>query len=78
MLSLKSRDDFPRLLLLGLGTVIIVQALLNISVAVNLMPVTGQTLPLISKGGSSIWATSLALGIILNISHEINSQSKHI
>lgn len=78
ILSLKSRDDFPRLLLLGLGTVIIVQALLNISVAVNLIPVTGQTLPLISKGGSSIWATSLALGIILNISHEINSESKKI
>jgi cell division protein FtsW len=75
VLSVKSKDDFPRLLLLGLGTVIVVQALLNISVAVNLMPVTGQTLPLISKGGSSLWATALAFGIILNISHQINIDS---
>tara|TARA_B100000965_G_scaffold406388_1_gene445056 strand:- start:284 stop:1420 length:1137 start_codon:yes stop_codon:yes gene_type:complete len=72
LLSIMSKDDFPRLLLLGLGTVIVFQALLNMSVAVNLIPVTGQTLPLISKGGSSLWATSLAFGIILNISHQIN------
>jgi len=39
------------------------------------MPVTGQTLPLISKGGSSLWATALAFGIILNISHHINIDS---
>lgn len=75
VLSVKSKDDFPRLLLLGLGTVIVVQALLNISVAVNLMPITGQTLPFISKGGSSLWATALAFGIILNISHQINIDS---
>lgn len=76
VLSIKSRDDFPRLLLLGLGSVVVFQALLHMSVSVNLIPVTGQTLPLISKGGSSVWVTSLAFGIILNISHQINNQSE--
>ena len=71
---LSSKDDFPRLLLLGLGSIIIFQALLHMGVSVNLIPVTGQTLPLISKGGSSVWVTSLAFGIILNISHQIKNQ----
>ena len=74
LLSVKSSDDFPRLLLLGLGTIVLFQALMHISVSVNLIPVTGQTLPLISKGGSSVWVTSLAFGIILNISHQIKNQ----
>ena len=74
MLSIKSNDDFPRLLLLGLGGVVLLQALLHMAVVTNLIPVTGQTLPLISKGGSSILVTSLAFGIILNISHQINTQ----
>ena len=74
LLSIKSREEFPRLILFGLGTIILFQALLHMSVSVNLLPVTGQTLPLISKGGSSVWVTSLAFGIILNISHQINNQ----
>lgn len=73
-LSTQSVDEFPRLLLLGLGTIIVFQALLHMSVSVNLIPVTGQTLPLISKGGSSLWVASLALGIVLNISHQIKNQ----
>ena len=76
ILSVRSNEEFPRLLLLGLGTTIVFQALLHMSVSVNLIPVTGQTLPLISKGGSSVWVTSLAFGIILNISHQINNQNK--
>ncbi len=74
ILSIKAKEDFSRLLLLGLGTMVVFQALLHMSVSVNLIPVTGQTLPLISKGGSSVWVTSLAFGIILNISHQINNQ----
>ena len=74
LLSVKSIDEFPRLLLLGLGTIVLFQALMHMSVSVNLIPVTGQTLPLISKGGSSVWVTSLAFGIILNISHQIKNQ----
>ena len=73
-LSVRSQNDFSRLLLLGLGTIVLFQALMHMSVSVNLIPVTGQTLPLISKGGSSVWVTSLAFGIILNISHQIKNQ----
>ena len=46
---------------------IIVQAIINMAVAVNLFPVTGQTLPLISSGGTSIWMTCIAIGIILSV-----------
>jgi len=45
------------------------QTLVNMSVATNMMPVTGQTLPFLSAGGSSIWMTCIALGIILSVSH---------
>ena len=45
--------------------------MVNMMVAVNLLPVTGQTLPLISMGGTSIWFTSIAIGIILSVSREI-------
>ena len=76
LLSVNSSEKFPRLLLLGLGTIIVLQALLHMSVSVNLIPVTGQTLPLISKGGSSLWVTSLAFGIVLNISYQINLEDK--
>ena len=44
------------------------QALINMAVAVELFPVTGQTLPLISSGGTSIWMTCLALGMVLSVS----------
>ena len=54
-------------MVVGLGFPMIFQALINIAVAVELLPVTGQTLPLISSGGSSIWMTCIALGIILSV-----------
>jgi cell division protein FtsW len=58
---------FGKLLVVGLGFPIIFQALINMGVAVELLPVTGQTLPLVSSGGSSIWMTSIAIGIILSV-----------
>lgn len=64
----KSDTIFGKLLVLGVGLPIIFQALLNMGVAVELFPVTGQTLPLISSGGTSIWMTCLALGVILSVS----------
>lgn len=64
----KAASSFGSMLTLGLGLVILAQALVNLSVAVNLIPVTGQTLPLVSKGGTSIWMTALALGMILSVS----------
>jgi cell division protein FtsW len=53
---------------IGLSFAISMQAMINMAVAVNLFPVTGQTLPLVSAGGSSIWMTCLAIGIILAVS----------
>jgi cell division protein FtsW len=63
----KTNSMFGKLLVVGLGFPIIFQALINMGVAVELLPVTGQTLPLISSGGSSIWMTSIAIGIILSV-----------
>ena len=68
IVSQKSDTVFGKLLVLGLGIPIVFQALINMAVAVELFPVTGQTLPLISSGGTSIWMTCLALGIILSVS----------
>ena len=64
----KSDTIFGKLLVLGVGIPIIFQAIINMAVAVELFPVTGQTLPLISSGGTSIWMTCLAIGIILSVS----------
>lgn len=63
----KSRTLFGKLLVVGLGFPIIFQAMTNMGVAVELLPVTGQTLPLISSGGTSIWITCIALGIIISV-----------
>jgi cell division protein FtsW len=63
----KANSLFGKLLVVGLGFPIIFQAMINMAVAVELLPVTGQTLPLISSGGSSIWMTCIALGIIINV-----------
>ena len=59
---------FGTLMVLGVGIPIVFQAIINMAVAVNLLPVTGQTLPLISSGGTSIWMTCIALGMILSVS----------
>jgi cell division protein FtsW len=68
IVSQKADTVFGKLLVLGVGLPIIFQALINMAVAVELFPVTGQTLPLISSGGTSIWMTCMALGIILSVS----------
>ena len=73
----KSDTVFGKLLAIGVGLPIVFQALINMAVAVELFPVTGQTLPLISSGGTSIWMTCLAIGIILSVSakrEEIKAQ----
>jgi cell division protein FtsW len=68
IVSQKADTVFGKLLVLGVGLPIIFQALINMAVAVELFPVTGQTLPLISSGGTSIWMTCLAIGIVLSVS----------
>lgn len=75
----KAGTVFGKLLTIGVGLPIIFQALVNMGVAVELFPVTGQTLPLISSGGTSIWVTCLGIGIILSVSakrEEIRNQSE--
>jgi cell division protein FtsW len=64
----KTTTIFGTLLVLGAGLPIVFQASVNMAVATNLFPVTGQTLPLISSGGTSIWMTCFALGMILSVS----------
>lgn len=72
----KSTSFFGKLLVIGIGLPIIFQALINMGVAVELFPVTGQTLPLISSGGTSIWMTCLALGMVLSVSAKREIQIK--
>ena len=69
---------FGALLVVGVGFPIIFQAMINMAVAVNLFPVTGQTLPLISSGGTSIWMTCFALGMILSVSASGNEKEKKL
>lgn len=71
MIASKMPAFFGTLLVLSLGIMIFVQLAVNIAVAVNLIPVTGQPLPLISYGGTSMLVTYLQLGLILNVSSRI-------
>lgn len=68
IIATKTETIFGILLVLGVGFPIIFQALINMAVAVGLFPVTGQPLPLLSTGGTSIWMTCFAIGIILSVS----------
>jgi cell division protein FtsW len=62
---------FGAFLSVGLSFTLVIQAFANMAVTVNLLPVTGITLPLVSMGGTSIWFTSLAIGIILSVSRNV-------
>jgi len=68
IIARKAPDLFGSLLVVALGLPIIIQAFLNMAVATNLVPVTGQTLPFVSGGGTSMWMTCVAVGIILSVS----------
>lgn len=68
---------FGSLLAVGLSFSLVFQALINMAVAVNLFPVTGQPLPMVSMGGTSIWFTCLSLGIILSVSRH-NESEEHL
>ena len=72
----KTSSLFGKLLVVGLGIPIVFQAFTNIAVNVQLFPVTGQTLPLVSSGGTSAWITFIALGIILSVSASSQSNNQ--
>ena len=67
-IALKENNLFKKYLAFGLGFGIIIQSLLNITVVIGLIPVTGVTLPFLSYGGSSLLISMISIGIILNIS----------
>ena len=70
-----SPGTFGTLVAIGLSFNLVFQALVNMAVAVNILPVTGQPLPFVSMGGTSIWFSSLAVGIILSVSRETEKEN---
>jgi cell division protein FtsW len=70
----KSTRTFPAFLAVGLTIGLVLQAMVHMAVSVNLFPVTGQPLPLVSMGGTSLILTSLSLGMILSVSRGIQQQ----
>ncbi|HTX88780.1 MAG TPA: FtsW/RodA/SpoVE family cell cycle protein [Bacteroidales bacterium] len=75
-ITTKCQGNFGAFLAFGIGLSLVFQAMINMAVAVNLFPVTGQTLPLISMGGTSIWFTSISIGIILSVSRRIEIETR--
>lgn len=67
---------FPALLVIGMAVMIVMQALFHIAIVTGVFPVSGQPLPLISKGGTSILVTSLAFGVMLSVSRFAVQSSK--
>jgi cell division protein FtsW len=75
-IAIKAPGHFGALLAIGVTLSLIIQAFANMAVAVHLVPVTGQPLPLVSMGGTSIWFTSVAIGIILSVSKEMDENEE--
>ncbi len=75
-IAIKAPGNFGALLAIGVTISLIFQAFANMAVAVHLVPVTGQPLPLVSMGGTSIWFTSVAIVIILSVSKEIDEEKE--
>ena len=72
----KQERAFPAFLAIGLGLNIVLQAMVNMAVAVSIVPVTGQPLPFVSMGGTATLFTGISFGIILNISQNRKKQTK--
>jgi len=70
----KVDNKFGQILVTALGLYIMIQAFTNISVSTQVIPVTGQNLPLVSSGGSAAWITCISLGMILSVSSSINNR----
>ena len=70
--AMKAPDDFGRLLGIGVTTMVVGQAMINLSVVLGLMPTKGIPLPFISYGGSSLFGMLLATGVLLNISQHVD------
>ena len=68
LIARRCTKAFPALLVMGMAMMIVLQALFNMAIVVGVFPVSGQPLPLISKGGTSIWMMSFAFGVMLSVS----------
>jgi cell division protein FtsW len=75
-IATKCEKTFGALLGLGVAFTLVFQAIVHMAITVGLLPVTGQTLPLVSMGGTSLWFTSLAIGIMLSISRETEKEKE--
>jgi cell division protein FtsW len=75
-IATRSPGTFAALLTVGIGFSLVFQAMINMAVAVNLLPVTGQPLPMVSMGGTSIWFSCLGIGMILSVSKEIENNKQ--
>ena len=73
---IRSPKHFGAFLAIGLSLSLVFQAFIHMAVSLGLLPVTGLTLPLVSMGGTSLWFTSIAIGIILSVSRDIEIQHK--
>ena len=71
-IAIKCKGDFGRMTVIGLGTLIFLQAAIHMSVSVGAIPVTGQTLPFISSGGTAYLCMGLALGVIQSVAYDVN------
>lgn len=72
----RSPKAFGALLAFGLSLSMVIQAFINMAVAVNIFPVTGLPLPLVSMGGTSLWFTSFAFGVILSVTRFIDGSEE--
>lgn len=68
LIARRCTKAFPALLVMGMAVMIVLQALFNMAIVVGVFPVSGQPLPLISKGGTSIWMMSFGFGVMLSVS----------
>ena len=72
-ISIEAKDQFGRLLAVGITAIFALQSFINIAVVIGAFPVTGVTLPFISAGGTSLVVNLVAVGVLLNISRQSKS-----
>jgi cell division protein FtsW len=75
-IAMESPTVFPAVVVIGLSLMIVIQAFVNMAVATSLGPVTGQPLPLISRGGTSILITCIYFGVILGVTRQIKEEGQ--
>lgn len=73
-IAMSVSDPYGSMLAVGITSWLVFQALINIGVVTSTIPATGITLPLVSSGGSSLWITLISIGILMNISREVNER----